>query len=182
MEKLRIGVLVFIAAMLVALGAPVRAQADDAIRARLRGFEEVPAVSTTGTGEFRARISNDGRSIEYQLTYTLEGSVQRAHIHLGQKDVNGGIVLWLCTNIAEVPASLPTPPACPPSPGVVTGTLMASNVNAVPSQGISFGDFAEVLRAIRRGVTYANVHSTPNHPGGEIRGQIKHRGEDSDDE
>jgi hypothetical protein len=41
-------------------------------------------------------------------------------------------------------------------------------------QGVAAGEFAEVLAAIRKGVTYANVHSSRN-PGGEIRGQIKAR-------
>jgi hypothetical protein len=38
--------------------------------------------------------------------------------------------------------------------------------------GIAAGEFDEVLRAIRSGNTYANVH-TNKHPGGEIRGQIR---------
>jgi hypothetical protein len=36
------------------------------------------------------------------------------------------------------------------------------------------------LRAIRKGLTYANVNSTLA-PGGEIRGQISVRGDDDDD-
>jgi hypothetical protein len=38
-------------------------------------------------------------------------------------------------------------------------------------QGIAAGEFAEIVRAIRAGRAYANVHST-KFPGGEIRGQI----------
>ena len=33
-------------------------------------------------------------------------------------------------------------------------------------------EFAEIIKAIRAGLTYANVHSS-NFTGGEIRGQIK---------
>ena len=40
------------------------------------------------------------------------------------------------------------------------------------NQGLNTGALAELIRAIRDGVTYANVHSTM-FPGGEIRGQIK---------
>jgi hypothetical protein len=38
-------------------------------------------------------------------------------------------------------------------------------------QGIEPGAFDELTRAIRKGVTYANVH-TDLFPAGEIRGQI----------
>jgi CHRD domain len=38
-------------------------------------------------------------------------------------------------------------------------------------QGISAGQFDELVDAIRAGATYANVHTTL-YPGGEIRGQI----------
>ena len=39
-------------------------------------------------------------------------------------------------------------------------------------QGVEAGSFAELVRAIRAGYTYVNVHTT-RWPGGEIRGQIK---------
>ena len=35
------------------------------------------------------------------------------------------------------------------------------------------GDLAAVMRAIRAGASYANMHTPPNFPGGEIRGQIQ---------
>ena len=130
-------------------------------------------VSSTGSGALRIRVSHDESSFEYKLTYEdLEGVVTQAHIHLGQKSVNGGIVVWLCGT-----ASLPGPagtPTCPgASSGEVSGIVHAANVVAVTTQGIAAGDFAEVLSAIREGVAYANVH-TDRSPGGEIRGQIRH--------
>ena len=45
-------------------------------------------------------------------------------------------------------------------------------------QGIAAGEFAKVLRAIRVGAAYANIH-TQQRPGGEVRGQI-HSHENSD--
>ena len=162
--------LVILAAFMILIGAPGPVAAET-ISARLRGFEEVPAVSTTGTGHFQGTIS-DATSIDFVLDYTLEGTVQQAHIHVGQTSVNGGIVIFLCTNLTP-PPGVPTPPPCPPSPGTVSGTRTAAAVVAVASQGISSGEFAAVLVAIRSGVAYANVHSAPNHPGGEIRGQLR---------
>ena len=47
------------------------------IRETLSGFEEHPlALSTTGTGEFRAQTSDIGDEIAYTLSYSaLEGNV-----------------------------------------------------------------------------------------------------------
>ena len=39
------------------------------------------------------------------------------------------------------------------------------------AQGIAAGELGELSRAMRAGVTYANVH-TATYPAGEIRGQI----------
>lgn len=62
-------------------------------------------------------------------------------------------------------------PICPQS-GTVTGTFTAANVIGPSEQGIAAGEFEELIKAMRAGVTYANVHST-KFPGGEIRGQIE---------
>jgi len=40
------------------------------------------------------------------------------------------------------------------------------------SQGLAAGEFTELVRAIRAGATYVNVHTT-GHPGGEIRAQLE---------
>jgi Xaa-Pro aminopeptidase len=57
----------------------------------------------------------------------------------------------------------------------VTGTIVAAQVLTATGQGIDAGEFDEVVRAIRAGTTYANVHSTTFAPG-EIRGQVRDRG------
>jgi hypothetical protein len=135
----------------------------------MSGFEEVPAVSTGASGEFSARISHDETEIAYELSYSgLEGNVTQAHIHIGQAGVNGGISVFLCgTPVSPGPPGTQT---CPQS-GTVTGTLTASNVIGPAGQGVSAGEFAELVRAIRAGATYANVHSS-KFPGGEVRAQI----------
>jgi hypothetical protein len=118
------------------------------------------------------KIPRRRRSHDEADSVSQEGSVTQAHIHIGQPGVNGGIVLFLCTNLAP-PAGVPVPPACPNTPGqsIVTGTLSAANVITTTAQGIAAGDFAEVINAMRALVSYANVHSD-QFPGGEIRGQI----------
>ena len=145
----------------------------------MTGFEEVPSVSTTGGGQVDAAVNRAGTELRYTLHYrNLEGAVQQSHIHFGQEGVNGGIVVFLCTNLANGPVGRTVPP-CPPPPATVEGVLTADDVSTAAAssgartQGIAEREFAEFIRAMRAGVTYANVHSD-RWPAGEIRGQFDH--------
>ena len=161
----------------VSLSAIALGQGFKKISEILTGYEETAApgspggaVSTTGNGTFTARISNDESRIEWELSYSdLEGAVQQAHIHFGQKSVTGPISVFLCTNLGNGPAG--TQP-CPAPPATISGTITAADVtNLANERGISAGELDELLAAIRAGATYVNVHST-RWPGGEIRSQI----------
>ena len=170
MMKPVLTVTVAVFAAVFALTQPVTAA--DSFGARLRGLEEVPPISTVGQGFFFASLNDAETQLDYTLVYLgTESTVTQSHIHIGQTSVNGGIVLFLCTNLTP-PAGVPVPPACPNGvSNTVTGTLTAANVIVQTAQGIATGELAEVIRAMRSGFAYANVHST-TYPGGEIRGQI----------
>ena len=189
--KMKKRVLIASAIILVATAAVVvLAQNRKQIKEFLTGYEEVPAVSTQANAEFHARISRDETQITYEETYRdLEGLVTQSHIHFGQMGVNGSIEVWLCGNPDRLPAPPPTtvPPiqTCPdPPPGgsaTITGTITAASVTGQPAgtgpvpgagtQGIQPGEFDELIRALKAGKTYVNVHST-KFPGGEMRSQI----------
>ncbi len=166
--KLAAGVAVI--AALTAAGTVAVAGGGDSIREELSGYEEDPLVlSTSGNGSFRAWIDERGQRIFYRLRYAgTEGTVTQAHIHLGGAAQSGGISVFLCSNLGNGPAGTQ---ACPPAPGSVSGTLVAADVIGPAAQGIAPGQFAELVAAIRAGVTYANVHTTL-YPGGEIRAQL----------
>ena len=136
-------------------------------KGELNGFQEVPSVSTTGFGTFDARLVED-ELIEYTFTYAgLEGGASLfAHIHFAQRNVNGGVSVFLCGGGGK--------PPCPPVEGEITGTLTPADVVGPNGQGIEPGSWGEFLRALRAGHTYANIHTT-RWPGGEIRGQINDR-------
>jgi len=154
-------------------GAVALAQGSSDFKERLTGYQEVPALSTSGHGTFRASIRDHGTAIRYRLSYAgLEAKPLQAHIHLGQRGVNAGVIVFLCDNTGAGPAS--TQP-CPDPAGTVTGTLHATDVIGPSAQGIAPGEFGELVRAIRAGATYANVHSE-KYPGGEIRAQLERRG------
>jgi hypothetical protein len=142
------------------------------VHAALSGYQEVPTLSTPARGEFQAIINPFDLDLMYRLEYGgLEGNITQAHIHLGARGTNGGIMIWLCgTTASPGPEGTPT---CPQA-GVVNRRVTADDVVGPGGQGISAGEFAEVLAALREGVAYANVHSS-KYTGGEIRGQIRDR-------
>jgi hypothetical protein len=143
------------------------------IAEQLTGLKEVQVVSTTGHGEFHARISNDETEISWELSYAdLEGAVQQAHIHFGPPNNTGNISVFFCTNLGNGPAGTPL---CPPSPATISGVITATDVIGPVGQGIEAGALSELIDAIRDGKTYANVHSS-KWPAGEIRSQITHEG------
>jgi hypothetical protein len=146
------------------------------INERLSGYHETPlALSTNGSGSIRLRINPDAGTIAYTVRYAnLEGTVTQSHIHFGSPSQSGGISVWLCGTAAlPGPAGTPTCPAT--NPAEVSGTLTAANVIGPTGQGITAGQFSELLAAIRADSTYANVHSTL-YPGGEIRNQLSSHG------
>ncbi len=138
----------------------------------LIGFQEVPANTTDANGSLRLFIDDRAGTITYELSYeNLSSAVTQAHIHVGQAGVNGGISLWLCQAINRAPPAVAaTTPECPQS-GTVTGTLTAASVVGPAGQLVAPGELDEVIRAIRAGVAYGNVHTT-TLTGGEIRGQL----------
>jgi hypothetical protein len=139
----------------------------------LVGYQENPDISTIASGTFELTIDDDARTLTYALSYgDLEGTVQQAHIHFGKRAINGGITVFLCSNLGNGPAGTP---ACPQS-GTVSRTVAAADVLAPGTQGIEAMNFDELAAALRAGHTYANVHSS-KWPTGEIRAQINDQNE-----
>lgn len=183
MKTLRIVLALLI--VIPAIAGAAKHDRPERIHARLIGYEEVPSVSTVAKGRFDATVDEVEGAIDYTLTFSgLQGTVQQSHIHFAQKGVNGSVVIWLCqTTTTPAPASVAAlTPFCPAAGGTVTGHITTANVVAAgtASQQIAAGELGEVLAAIRAGVAYANIHSTPLTPGGEIRGQLR-VGDDDDD-
>jgi hypothetical protein len=143
------------------------------------GYQEAPPISTVGTGSFEASLNSTGDGIDYTLSYgDLEATVTQAHIHFGQRGVSGGISAWLCEGTLASPSA--STPACPPSTGgSVSGTITALEIIGPTGQGIAPAEFAELVRAVRAGMVYANVHTT-KFPGGEIRGQVNDKNQKDD--
>ena len=146
-------------AIVAVIGMGTAAVADN-VRERedLTGYEEVPALSTPGAGEFKIDLNRAGDALNYSLTFSgLETDATQAHIHFENATNNGPIVVFLCSNLGNGPAGTQ---ACPAAGGTITGTIMAADVGAgAAAQGLAAGEFEEFVRALRSGATYVNVHS-----------------------
>lgn len=176
-----------IVALVVSVNSVAGDRREERYAARLMSYNETPAISSAASGRFTLVIDESAQTLSYEVTYEgLEGAVVQSHIHFGQPGVTGGVSLFLCgTATSTGPAGTPT---CPASPGTVTGVLSAAQLVgpnaqgiAPASAGISATEFAEIVKAIRAGVTYANVHSV-KFPGGEIRGQLRRVGRGDHDD
>jgi len=152
--------------------------ADD-FSANLSGFEEIGplgggetgAILSGATGTLRLRLDKRSRSLAYTLTYSsgLSAPVTQAHIHFGKVHVAGGIIAFLCSNLASPPPGTPT---CPTPSGTVSGILDATSVIGPSAQNVTPGNFDALVAALTSDTAYVNVHTT-NFPAGEIRGQIE---------
>lgn len=171
--RVRLAVAVAAAGALVAMAAVAAAGGGGGIHERLTGFEEPPALSTKAGGEFHARLDRRRATISYKLRYTGMADVQQVHIHLGQRAVRGGVSVWLCGNAGGPLAGMPPgTQRCPPAPATIRGEIRPADVVGPADQGIEPREFGELVRALRAGATYVNVHSA-EHPGGEIRAQLE---------
>jgi len=139
-------------------GRPARA-----FRAALAGRNEVPVTLSAASGTLSLTVNDDDTSVHFVLTYGgFLTPVGAAHIHVAQKNVNGGVTVFFCGGGGR--------PACPPQ-GTVEGDFTANDVIGLATQQLEPNNLQKLLAAIRAGTTYANVHTTTS-PGGEIRGQI----------
>ena len=169
-RRLQLAAVVAVLGLLGVVAGAVAGGGSRDVREHLTGYEEIPqTLSTTGVGDFRAKVRDS--QIEYRLSYSgLEGDITQAHIHLGAEGTSGGISAFLCRTTQTTPAG--TPDCVAGRAGTVSGSIEPSDVIGPTGQGIAPGEYAELLRAIRAGVTYANVHSTL-YPSGEIRAQLE---------
>jgi CHRD domain len=162
MTRLRIGLVASLAALVVAGIAWAGVNRNFSVHQS--GDFEVPAVATNAQGQAIFKLSKDGESLGYKLIVANIDGVFMAHIHMGEPEVIGPIVVWLYPSTAPVPG----PPTGRIQGPIATGTITADNLVG-PLEGAELSDLLELLES---GNAYVNVHTLPDHPGGEIRGNF----------
>jgi hypothetical protein len=149
----------------------------------LSGDEEVMPTGVVNTSSARGnaifQLSADGQSLSYKLIVANIENVFQAHIHRGVAGTNGGIVVWLYPSTAPV--------AGPLGGGRVNGVIAEGTITAAnlvnTLNGLPLSALVELLST---GQAYVNVHTNDgvsptntgpgDYPGGEVRGQVEHRG------
>jgi hypothetical protein len=118
----------------------------DVFEATLSGSQEVPATPSAGTGQAEVHLNTRTNMITWKVTYS---------------GLTG----------PAVAAHIHGPAAMGANAGVL---VPFSNVGAQPITGQATLTAPQVAE-LQAGRMYVNVH-TKAHPGGEIRGQLHHRG------
>jgi hypothetical protein len=145
----------------------------------LSGAEEVPARDTQARGNSIFQLNADGTALTYKLIVANIENVFMAHIHLAPQGSNGGVVVWLYPSTA--------PEAGPTGQGRVDGVIAEGTITAENLVGSLAGQpLSALLDPLRSGGAYVNVHTSDgvdpgntgpgDFPGGEVRGQVEHRG------
>ena len=174
---MRLSVLVGAILVAVMTAVPtVYANAQE-LKGTFSGFNELGALGTetgailsNGGGTLTLKLDEQLQSITFTLTYSGLGSpVTQAHIHFGKVHVAGGIIVFLCSNLANPP---PGTQPCPANGGTVTGTLTPASVIGPIPQNLTPGNFDGFIRALESETAYGNIHTT-QCPAGESRAEIR---------
>lgn len=132
-------------------------------QANLNGYNELPAVLTTGSGQVTVTVASNQDSLAVTLNFTkLVGTTPSASLYLGLPGTIGGLIAQIC-GASPLPACSTT--------SSTTATITSSDVAGIAAQGLAKGDLASVIQAIRSGAVYVNI-DTSTFPTGEIRGQL----------
>lgn len=134
------------AAAVLATGCAMRpSEKIEIYEARLSGAQEVPPVTSAGSGQAELQWNRNSNVLSWKVTFTgLSGEVTGAHIHgPASAGENAGVVIPFMTGMS----------------GTITGQTNLTSAQALD---------------LAAGRWYVNIH-TAAFPGGEIRGQLTRR-------
>ena len=149
---------------------------DGRFSANMDGAQEVPPVTTEGTGLASLQMQDD--TITYQVNVVNTDKITGIHIHKGTSGENGAVLVSLYTrsidgdDISSVPKN--NAPKIDVASSVQRSSQFSSsgNFHAYDLQGSLEGKtLQDLVSLMQSGETYVNVHTT-SYPDGEIRGQI----------
>lgn len=123
----------------------------------LIGTEEVPSVSSPGSGATRI-TQVDGNTLKFEIRVANTTGILFAHLHNAPFGSNGGVVVTL------IPSQSPSP--------LSNGLIAEGMIDASMLSGSLAGkSIADLVKEMEAGKIYVNVHTSANR-GGELRGQV----------
>ncbi|MGH9173397.1 MAG: CHRD domain-containing protein, partial [Vicinamibacterales bacterium] len=128
---------------------------DAVFHASLDGSNELPPTNSDASGEAVFLYDAEDGVVEFQLALADITGMTAAHIHRGQSNVNGPVLVLL--------DDVPNPSPQGAFTGVISGVFTEAELEGL---GIE-----ELVYLMATGNAYVNVHTLEN-PDGEIRGQI----------
>jgi hypothetical protein len=138
-----------LAAALAVAGTAAAGNGGKPLSTALTGAEEAPNPGDPdATGQADLRLNRGQERVCFDISWAdVDGEVFAGHIHVGPAGVAGPIVVTLFT-------------------GSFTGTDAVDGCAQDVDRGL--------IKAIRKDPSayYVNVHSTPDFPGGAVRGQL----------
>jgi hypothetical protein len=160
------------AALAMSLAATPARAAVLVFTTTLSGTNEVPSVTTPGTGAATVTLDTDANTLRVALTFDgLLGNTTASHIHCCTAPGTNAPVATQVPTFANFPL------------GVTAGTYdqsfdlgLASSFNpAFLNNALNGGNVATARQTLVNGIisgqSYVNLHTT-RFPGGEIRGQL----------
>ena len=132
-------------------------------KATLTGAQEVPPVTTSGSGTFNATFDEGSQILSYTLTFTgLTSNATLAHIH---GPAASGVNADVLVNFSDVTGGRTITLGGTSGSGSGTINLTSTSVITATVSGDS------LRKLLDSGNAYVNVHTATNG-GGELRGQI----------
>ena len=135
----------------------------------LQGSNEVPANTSSATGNVTVQFDPKTDQMTYTLTVQNINNVTQAHFHCcSAPGTNAGVVLFLFGPIAA-------------GSGLASGQIASGTKTSADLIGSMTGQtLQDLVNQIKAGNVYANVHTSDgtktsgpgNLPGGEIRAQV----------
>lgn len=150
--------LVFLSLMFSPILGPNLTYAEDQkFKANLSGENEVPPVTSAADGKVKIKVEDD--SMRSEINVTGISDITGANIYAGNKSENGELIVDLIKsgNKSETEGRIIIQGQISPSDfeGSMSGKTLTDLQSAMATEG-----------------TYINI-LTPDHPDGELRGQIK---------
>ncbi|WP_227937590.1 CHRD domain-containing protein [Alkalihalobacillus deserti] len=133
--------------------------------ARLRGENEVPPVKTDAFGVAKFVANKSRTELKFFLEVNNIQNFIQAHIHFGERNENGPVVVFLFGADLE---TLEEQNGITTQRGFITGRI--TNDDIVPNE-VGIETVEDLINFMEQKLTYVNAHTEQN-PAGEIRGQI----------